>query len=168
MIAMKAGILLVVIVASTIASVGCTSGGATQAGGLADPATQIIKDSMGLCQMTIPEGWKHGKTSVTWAEGPEGSKAELLAGAGTGTWEQEKTMVRNLYFGQTIKIIQDDSSGLTFEVPQPAHKDIRWSQPDPLRITTAGCFSEAPLPTPAKSWRAISRGLAIPSRGCRK
>ena len=111
--------LLMVLATMGLASLGCTSGGAAQPSATSDPGTNIIKDSMGMCQMTVPDGWRPGKTGEILAYGPEGSKATVLVGAGTGAWEHEKAMVKALYFGQELNIIQDDLDTLIFEGTPP-------------------------------------------------
>jgi hypothetical protein len=115
------GILFGVLSVATVALVQSHTG-APQAGSLsgASANAQMVKDSMGYCQMTLPDGWRPGKNGVIFAYGPGDSKAELVVGPGVGPWEKEKATVRNffsnLYSGQAIKVLQDDASILTFEV----------------------------------------------------
>jgi len=115
-------ILPVAIALSTLVLLlmGCNSGGAAQLNSPAGPSTQVVSDSMGMCQMTIPDGWHPDKKGSIGAYGPEGSKAELLVGAGAGAWESEKTMVKNFYLagapvGQKITILRDDKDALIFD-----------------------------------------------------
>jgi hypothetical protein len=92
----KAGMRsLIVTLAAAGFGFACGTHGTAQSSGPSGSGTQVVKDSMGLCQMTIPEGWRVGKTGVIWAYGPEGSSAQLLIGPGSGTWEEEKLMAKN-------------------------------------------------------------------------
>lgn len=56
---------------------------------------------------------------MIWAYGPENSSAEILAGAASGTWEDAKTMARNLFDGSSLRLLRDDSTALSLEVALP-------------------------------------------------
>jgi len=91
---------------------------AAQSGGPTNPATRVVKDAEGMCQMTIPDGWRPAKSGVGWADGPggngpEGSRAHLQAEKSTDSWEAQKKSIKDRSRGETF--LYDDANRLLFD-----------------------------------------------------
>jgi hypothetical protein len=83
-----------------------------------DSATRVVKDYGGMCQMTIPDGWRPSKSGVSWADGPggngpEGSRAHLQAQKSTDSWDAQKKSIKDRSRGETI--LYDDANRLLFD-----------------------------------------------------
>jgi hypothetical protein len=111
------GILIVALAAAAFSFVHGTRV-AAQSSGPTNSATRVVKDYDGMCQMTIPDGWRPAKSGVSWADGPggngpEGSRAHLQAVKSTDTWEAQKKSIMDRSRGQTV--LSDDANRLLFE-----------------------------------------------------
>jgi hypothetical protein len=84
----------------------------------ANSAAKVVKDSAGMCQMTIPDSWRPAKSGVSWADGPggngpEGARAHLQAEKSTDSWEAQKKSIMDRSRGETI--LYDDANRLLFD-----------------------------------------------------
>jgi hypothetical protein len=91
---------------------------AAQASGVTGSVTTVVKDNTGLCQITIPDGWRPAKSGVSWADGPggngpEGARAHVQAEKSTDSWEAQKKSLEDRSRGQTI--LYDDAGRLVYE-----------------------------------------------------
>ena len=91
---------------------------AAQSSGATNSATTVVKDYGGMCQMTIPDGWRPAKSGVSWADGPggngpEGARAHLQVEKSTDSWEAQKKSIKDRSRGQTI--LYDDANRLLFD-----------------------------------------------------
>ena len=91
---------------------------AAQSSGPTSSATRVVKDDAGMCQMTIPDGWRPVNSGVSWADGPggngpEGSRAHLQAEKSTDSWEAQKKSIKDRSRGETI--LYDDANRLLFD-----------------------------------------------------
>jgi hypothetical protein len=91
---------------------------AAQPSGSTGSVTTVVKDNTGLCQITIPDGWRPAKSGVSWADGPggngpEGARAHVQAEKSTDSWDAQKKSLEDRSRGQTI--LNDDASRLVYE-----------------------------------------------------
>ncbi len=90
---------------------------AAQAKASAGSAT-VVKDNIGLCQISIPDGWRPAKSGMSWANGPGGNvpggtSANVRAEKSSDSWEAQKKFLKDRTRGETI--LQDDANVLMFE-----------------------------------------------------
>jgi hypothetical protein len=84
----------------------------------AQQMTTVVKDNSGLCQISIPDGWRPAKSGVSWANGPggngpEGARAHVQAEKSSDSWEAQKNSLKDRTRGETI--LHDDANVLMFE-----------------------------------------------------
>ena len=111
------GTLIVALAAAVFSFVHCTRA-AAQSSGPTNSAMRVVKDYDGMCQMTIPDGWRPANSGVSWADGPggngpEGSRAHLQAVKSTDTREAQKKSIMDRSRGQTV--LYDDANRLLFD-----------------------------------------------------
>lgn len=81
--------------------------------------SRVLRDSLGVCRATLPSGWRPARGGVIRADGPEGSSAEILLGVGTGSWKDDKAVVRRLFAEAAVSVLEDDTDALILAI-EPA------------------------------------------------
>ncbi len=109
--------VIYILTAAVLALAPCNEA-AAQAKALAGSVTTVVKDNLGLCQVSIPDGWRPAKSGVSWANGPGGNgpggaRAHVQAEKSSDSWEAQKKSVKDRTRGQTI--LYDDANLLMFE-----------------------------------------------------
>ena len=109
--------MIFILTAAVLALSPCSEA-AAPAKALAGSVTTVVKDYMGLCQISIPDGWRPAKSGVSWANGPggngtEGTRAHVQAEKSSDSWEAQKKSLKDRTRGETI--LNDDANVLMFE-----------------------------------------------------
>lgn len=86
------------------------------------PDSRVLRDSLGICRVTLPPGWRPARGGVLRADGPEGSSAEIQLGVGAGTWEDDKAAVRSSYDKPSVTVLEDDAEALVLEIEPAAQR----------------------------------------------
>lgn len=84
--------------------------------------SRVLRDSLGICQVTLPPGWRPAQGGALHADGPEGSSAEIRLGVGAGTWEDDKAAVRRLFDEPPVTVLEDDAHALVLEIGPAAQR----------------------------------------------
>jgi len=120
---------------------------------LPDSVTIVVKDNMGLCQISVPDGWRPGKSGVSWANGPggngpDGTRAHVQAEKSSDSWEAQKKSLKERTRGETI--LYDDANILMFEYSGLNSRGYTLTAARP----GSGCFCWVVIDTGAPDARA--------------